>query len=65
MKLVDVLIEYKLAESRSQARRLISQGGVFVNGVRAAEQDLGPGEYTVRVGKRHSATVVVLARAAQ
>jgi tyrosyl-tRNA synthetase len=33
--LVDLLARVKLAKSKSEARRLIEQGGVYVNGVRA------------------------------
>lgn len=43
-----------LAASHGDARRLILQGGVSVNGERFADVQggLGAGEYVVRVGKR-------------
>jgi tyrosyl-tRNA synthetase len=48
-----------LAASRSEARRLVAQGGVTVNGERATDPTaaLPAGEYLVKVGKRHFARV--------
>jgi len=55
LPLANLLADAGLASSRSEARRLISQGGVTVNGERAAgsQAALGAGEYLVKVGKRH------------
>ena len=57
MPLAAALADAKLASSRSEARRLVTQGGVTVNGERASDPQapLGPGEYLVKVGKRHFA----------
>ena len=61
LPLANLLADAGLASSRSEARRLISQGGVTVNGDRAANPQaaLGPGEYLVKVGKRHFAKLKV------
>ena len=57
LPLAGLLADAGLAPSRSEARRLIAQGGVTVNGQRAtgSQAALGPGEYLVKVGKRHFA----------
>ncbi|HTP51691.1 MAG TPA: tyrosine--tRNA ligase [Anaeromyxobacteraceae bacterium] len=57
LPLANLLADAGLASSRSEARRLISQGGVTVNGERATDSQaaLGAGEYLVKVGKRHFA----------
>ncbi len=59
LPLAAVLADAGLASSRSEARRLVAQGGVTVNGERAADPlaPLGRGEYLVKVGKRHFARV--------
>jgi tyrosyl-tRNA synthetase len=61
LPLVAALADAKLASSRSEARRLVAQGGVTVNGERATDPQapLGAGEYLVKVGKRHFARVKV------
>ncbi len=56
-RLSALLVELALAPSRSEAERLIKQGGVEVDGVRVddvkREIDLGkPGEYLLRAGKK-------------
>jgi len=55
--LANLLADAGLASSRSEARRLVSQGGVTVNGERVQDPQaaLGAGEYLVKVGKRHFA----------
>ena len=55
------LADAKLASSRSEARRLVAQGGVTVNGERAGDPQaaLVPGEYLVKVGKRHFAKLKI------
>jgi len=57
--LLDALVTLKLAASKSAARRLVEQGGVYVNGQRAsAETDLGSTKplagayYLIRKGAR-------------
>jgi tyrosyl-tRNA synthetase len=55
LPLAVLLADAGLAASRSEARRLITQGGVTVNGERATDPQaaLAAGEYLVKVGKRH------------
>ena len=53
--IVDLLVEVGLAPSKSQARRLIAQGGVRLDGnkVESIEETVMPGEETIlQVGKR-------------
>lgn len=54
MPLAAVLAETGLAASRGEARRLIGQGGVSVDGERASDPqaNLPPGDYEFKVGKR-------------
>ena len=61
LPLVAALADAKLASSRSEARRLVAQGGVTVNGERATDPQapLAAGEYLVKVGKRHFAKLRV------
>ena len=61
LPLAAALADAKLATSRSEARRLVAQGGVTVNGERATDPQapLGAGEYLVKVGKRHFARLRV------
>ena len=59
-KLVDLLLLASLAPSKSQARRLIEQGGVAINGNRIGEvgSTLAPsdgGSFVIKVGKRRFA----------
>lgn len=59
--IVDLLAETGLAPSKSEARRLITGGGVKIDGERVEGQDatLAPGgEYVVQVGKRKFVRVV-------
>jgi tyrosyl-tRNA synthetase len=63
-RLSALLVELTLAPSRSEAERLIKQGGVEVDGVRVddvkREIDLSkPGEYLVRAGKKRFLRVVI------
>lgn len=55
-KLIDLLIETKLASSKSEARRLIEQGGVKINDEKKTNPDeiipIGQ-EFILQVGKRH------------
>ena len=61
LPLAAALADAKLASSRSEARRLVAQGGVTVNGERASDPQaaLGAGEYLVKVGKRHFAKLKI------
>jgi tyrosyl-tRNA synthetase len=63
-RLSAVLVELQMAASRSEAERLIKQGGVEVNGERAAdvktELDLSkPSDYLLRAGKKKFLRLVV------
>ncbi len=56
-KIADLLVETKMVESKGEAKRLVKQGGVRVNGEKI--QDAGVGEFTIasekvliQVGKR-------------
>ncbi|MCD4739403.1 MAG: tyrosine--tRNA ligase [Anaerolineae bacterium] len=54
MRLIDVIAEAELASSKSQARRLIQQGGVHLDDVQIKDiyATVEPGEQVLRVGKR-------------
>jgi len=59
-----LLVELKLAESKSEADRLIKQGGAEVDGVRIDDPRKSmptdkPGEFTLRAGKKKFLRVVV------
>jgi tyrosyl-tRNA synthetase len=63
-RLSALLAELKLAASRSEAERLIKQGGVEINGVRVddvkREIDLSkPSEFLLRAGKKKFLRIVV------
>lgn len=63
-RLSALLVELKLASSRSEAERLMKQGGVEVDGVRVddvkREIDLSkPGEHLLRAGKKKFLRLVV------
>ena len=53
-RLYEVLVAADLAPSRSEARRLVGQGAVLVDGARASDAAalIAPGEYLLQVGKR-------------
>ncbi|MDD4351807.1 MAG: tyrosine--tRNA ligase [Candidatus Gracilibacteria bacterium] len=61
-KLVDLICETKLEESKSQIRRLIQQGGVKINEAKVADLDatlkIGKEETLIQVGKRRFGKVV-------
>jgi tyrosyl-tRNA synthetase len=59
--LTKALAEAGMAASNGEARRLMSQGGVRVDGTKATDPKLevGPGEYVVQVGKLKAARIVV------
>jgi tyrosyl-tRNA synthetase len=54
LPLANMLADAKVVPSRSEARRLIGQGGVTVNNERLADShaSFGAGEWVVKVGKR-------------
>ncbi|KXB97560.1 MAG: tyrosine--tRNA ligase [Chlorobi bacterium NICIL-2] len=54
MPLVEAVVAAGLVPSKSEARRLIAQGGVYVNGERVTDHAavLARGEHIVKVGKR-------------
>jgi tyrosyl-tRNA synthetase len=63
--LLDLLVTAALAKSKSEARRLISQGGAAVNGTtvhdveaRVTEADLRDGALILRAGKKRFSRVV-------
>jgi tyrosyl-tRNA synthetase len=56
-----LLVRTELASSKSEARRLIRQGGVRVNGEQVAKIDARvqtAGELIIQVGKRKFARVI-------
>lgn len=64
--LVDLLIEAGFASSKGEARRLIQQGGAYVNDTRITdvdavltESDLSDGALLLRSGKKHYRQVLV------
>ena len=59
--LAKTLAQLGLAASGSEARRLIAQGGVSVEGTRASDPNarLAPGVYLLKVGKRKFTRVTV------
>ncbi|GIV49587.1 MAG: tyrosine--tRNA ligase [Candidatus Kapaibacterium sp.] len=54
LSLVEAVVAAGLVPSKSEARRLIAQGGVYVNGERVTDHAavLARGEHIVKVGKR-------------
>jgi tyrosyl-tRNA synthetase len=58
---VDALAETQLSESKTKARALIAQGGLFVNGERINDVkfELPLGTHAVRVGKKAWARITV------
>jgi len=63
-KLVALLVELKLAPSKSEAERLIKQGGVEIDGARIdhprKDIDLGePSEFLLRAGKKKFLRIIV------
>jgi tyrosyl-tRNA synthetase len=63
-RLVTLLVDLGLAASRSEAERLVKQGGVEIDGARVdgvrKEVDLSkPTEFLLRAGKRKFLRVVV------
>ena len=61
MGIVHALVEGNLCKSNGEARRLISGGGLSVNGTRISEAtfELGRGTHAVRAGKKRFANLIV------
>lgn len=61
LKIFELLVEADLAPSKSEARRLVQQGGVTIQGAKATDPTalIAPGEFTVQVGKRRFARVTL------
>ncbi len=58
-----LLVRLELARSRNEARRLVQQGGVYLDGQRVQDVDLelsaaSPGEHLFKVGKRRFARII-------
>lgn len=58
-RLIELLVDAKLAPSRGEARRLVEQGAVTLDGARAADGSMMVclGEHVLQVGKRRFARV--------
>ena len=56
-----ILVESELAPSNSEAKRLLKQGSVSIDGIRIKGLDhaLDVGEYALRVGKKRWAKIVI------
>jgi tyrosyl-tRNA synthetase len=56
-----VCTELGLTQSPTEARKLMGQGGVRVNGVKVSDpkHELGPGEYLIQVGKLKAARALL------
>ena len=61
IKLYELLVESKLAASKSEARRLVQQGGVSLDQVRMEDPVtiVSPGSLLLQVGKRRFARVTI------
>ncbi len=55
LTVIEMIVQSGLAESKAQAKRLIQQGGVSVDGEKINSESAlrGAGEYLLKVGKRH------------
>ena len=62
MPLMKAMVETALATSNSEAKRLLKQGSVAVDGIRIKDlnHELVPGEYALRVGKKRWAKMVIV-----
>ncbi len=61
-EIIEIMVTASFASSRSEARRLVAQGGVRVDRERVSEPAarVRPGEYLLQVGKRRFARIRVL-----
>jgi len=57
--IIDIVLQAGFAASKGQARRLVQQGGVSLDGSKVADPflEVGEGDYILRVGKRKFARV--------
>jgi tyrosyl-tRNA synthetase len=57
----ECMLKAGMAQSMSEARRLITAGAVWVEGERVSDThaELGAGEYVMRVGKRRWVRLVI------
>jgi hypothetical protein len=52
-KISDLLVQLKITPSLSEARRLLNQGSVRIDGTRYLDnEDVAPGDHTLRVGSK-------------
>ncbi|MEE8556313.1 MAG: tyrosine--tRNA ligase [Myxococcota bacterium] len=60
-EVLDLLVRASFSSSRSEAKRLVAQGGVRLDGERVAGPDarVGPGEYVLQAGRRRFARIRV------
>ena len=58
-KVIDVIVENKLVSSKSEARRVIEQGGVKLNDKAVDSIDTEVGEGVLKVGKRKFLKVII------
>ena len=58
--LIDLLVDTKLAESKSEARRLIEQGGVSINEEKKSDpnETIAVSGQTLRVGKHRFIKII-------
>lgn len=58
--MLDIIRKLNFASSNSEARRLVKQGAVSLNGEKIEDLDMSPpvGEYTIKVGKRKFARII-------
>lgn len=59
--IIDIVKKIGFVDSNSEAKRLIAQGGIYINGERVQELNLilTKGEYVLKVGKRKYARVFI------
>ncbi len=60
-RIFEILYESKVVQSKSEARRLIRQGGVDLNGEKILDENFMPekGEYKVKIGKRKFLKLII------
>jgi tyrosyl-tRNA synthetase len=61
VEIIEIIVVASFAASRSEARRLVGQGAVRIDGVRVRDLSsrYGPGDYVLQVGKRRFARIRV------
>ncbi len=60
-KITDILVKSKMVPSKSEARRLISQGGVTMDGIKISDEDWSVKAGVVKVGKRRFLKLIAAA----